>query len=97
MVDLATKNVFELHQKFSEELAVETKKLQNASKGAGQKMKILKEKLLLNEKLMADLDGLDYNESGYFEKLVKIQMKNAGPVAKIKEAEAKVLKVIEGG
>lgn len=96
MVDLA-KNVFELHQKFSEELAVETKKLQIASKGAGQKMKILKEKLLLNEKLMADLDGLDYNESGYFEKLVKIQMKNAGPVAKIKEAEAKVLKVIEGG
>ena len=97
MVNLATKNVFELHQKFCEELAVETKELQIASKGAGQKMKVLKEKLLLNEQLMADLDGMNYNETGYFEKLVKLQMKNAGPVAKIKEAEAKVLKAIEGG
>ena len=96
MVDLAIKNVFELHQKFSEELAVETKKLQIASKGGKGKMELLKEKLMLTEKNMFIKDGKDFTEED-IEKTVKIQMKNAGPVATIKEAEAKVLKVIKGG
>ena len=89
-------NVWELHMKFCEELAVALKKYDAVSSGLSGKIATAKDLLMIKEKEM-DMDDPKQSTDEELEENVDIQLKNSGPQKRVETAFNKLMEVIEGG